>query len=222
MTLKVQRIIGIVLVTVAVLLILYALFFIVAAEKRASEKLAQWDALLAQVTATPTLENSPTPQAQTTASPVATAMITPEPTVKKTPRVTPVPKALKGVLLFDSLDGRRVAVVEGVSDSDLRGAAGHYPGSSLPGMNGNCLIFGHRDGVFRDFGDLRKGDRVRFQTIEDTYTYLVSDILIVNPDDPLIKKNYLSARMTLVTCYPFNYIGAAPQRAVVILDLLNS
>lgn len=124
-----------------------------------------------------------------------------------------------GILIFDSLGGRKVPVLEGASASELSRGAAHHPHSSPLGSVGNCVIFGHRDTVFRGFGRLSVGDTIRLQVPGKTYTYRISTMSIVDPDDSRMFQAYGQAVMTLVTCYPFNYVGSAPQRYIVVAVL---
>jgi LPXTG-site transpeptidase (sortase) family protein len=124
-----------------------------------------------------------------------------------------------GMLVFNSLGGRKVPVLEGVTDRDLGSGAAHHPRSSPPGGVGNCVIFGHRNTVFRGFGKLKVGDTILFKVPGTTYKYAIKSMTVVDPDDPRIFQAYGSAAMTLVTCYPFNYVGPAPQRYIVVAVL---
>ena len=106
-------------------------------------------------------------------------------------------------------------VKSGVDDKTLKRAVGHVPYTSLPGEPGNVGIAAHRDTYFRNLKGVRKGDVIRMVTPEATYEYAVDSTKIVTPKnvevlDPT-KDNYI----TLVTCYPFNYVGSAPKRFIV-------
>ncbi len=149
------------------------------------------------------------PQAQPTATPTAAQ--------GQTARKVPV----MGVLVFDGLGGRRVPVVNGASPSDLNRGAGHHPRTSLPGRTGNCVIFGHRNTVFRSFGSLKLGQTVVFEGARNTYTYKITDMKVVQPDNPAIFAVHSGAVMSLVTCYPFNYVGSAPKRYLVTCELVQ-
>lgn len=137
-----------------------------------------------------------------------------------TSRPKPVykPKYL-GVLVLKSLGGRKVPVLEGVTNRDLSRGGAHHPRTSPAGGVGNCVIFGHRNTVFRGFGKLKVGDTILLETPGKTYTYAIQSMAVVNPDDSRIFQTYDQAIMTLVTCYPFNYVGAAPQRYIVVAAL---
>jgi sortase A len=111
--------------------------------------------------------------------------------------------------------GLSTMVVEGVEDGDLRLAAGHIPGTALPGEQGNSGIAGHRDTFFRPLGLIRKDDLIALTTLHGTYRYRVVSTRIVGPDD--VQVLYPTARdtLTLVTCYPFDFVGSAPRRFIV-------
>jgi sortase A len=105
-------------------------------------------------------------------------------------------------------------VIEGDDDRTLKRAVGHLPDTALPWQDGNAAIAGHRDGLFRPLKDIRIGDEIRFRTSRQEYRYRVTDTSIVNPDDLSVLEPDAAA-LTLITCYPFRYVGNAPQRFVV-------
>jgi sortase A len=143
------------------------------------------------------------------------------------PNATPRPPSTKviGMLVFNSLGGRKVPVLEGDAKKGLAKGAVHHPRSSPPGGVGNCVIFGHRDTVFRGFGSLKVGDTILLEVpgsdpgTKTVYTYGIISMAVINPDDPRIYKSYAGKVMTLVTCYPFHYVGAAPQRYIVVAQM---
>jgi sortase A len=108
-----------------------------------------------------------------------------------------------------------VMVMEGTTDQTLRLGAGHIPNTPLPGRPGNTGIAGHRDTFFRDIRDIKKDDLIRLTTTHRTLTYRVIAMLIVAPDDVAVLQPTSRQTITLVTCYPFYYIGPAPKRFVV-------
>ena len=108
-----------------------------------------------------------------------------------------------------------VPVFEGTEDSTLDRGAGHITGTAPPGSKGNSGIAGHRDGFFRILKDIGAGDAVELQTPNATETYRVERIWIVTPDDVSVLDPTSSPAVTLVTCYPFYFIGSAPQRFIV-------
>jgi sortase A len=111
----------------------------------------------------------------------------------------------------------KMAVVarEGIDGKTLRVAAGHIPGTALPGEAGNAGFAAHRDTFFRPLKSIREGDDVVVTTKRGVYRYAVTEIKIVEPADVSVLDPSANAMLTLVTCYPFEYIGNAPQRFIV-------
>jgi sortase A len=101
----------------------------------------------------------------------------------------------------------------------LNRGLGRIPGTAIPGSNGNLAIAGHRDGFFRGLKDIKPGDTVEVDTRLETDIYIVDFTKIVDPHDVSVLEDQPVATLTLVTCYPFYYIGDAPQRFVVRASL---
>jgi LPXTG-site transpeptidase (sortase) family protein len=106
-------------------------------------------------------------------------------------------------------------VREGVRENTLSLALGHVPSTALPGQSGNVGVAGHRDALFRDLRGIRKYDLIRFETSSGSYLYQVSSTEIVDPSDVSVLQATRDSELTLVTCYPFYYIGSAPKRFIV-------
>ena len=106
-------------------------------------------------------------------------------------------------------------VREGVDGNTLQLAVGHIPATALPGQPGNVGVAGHRDTFFRGLKDLKTADRIQFSTVSGDFNYLVELLLIVEPDNVAVLAPSNDNMLTLVTCYPFSYIGAAPKRFIV-------
>jgi len=120
-----------------------------------------------------------------------------------------------GLLYIPKLD-REIPIVEGTDEDELAQGVGHYHDTGLPGQNRQILLSGHRDTVFRDFGDLEHGDEFHVKMEYGTYIYEIRDHEIVEADnttviDPSRKDEYL----TVSTCYPFSMVGSAPDRYVL-------
>ncbi len=111
--------------------------------------------------------------------------------------------------------GVSTVVVEGDDDLTLSFAAGHIPGTALPGEPGNTALAGHRDGVFRGLARIRRGDLVSLTTPAGTFRYAVESLRVVKPEDTWVLRPTRRPTLTLVTCYPFRYIGPAPKRFIV-------
>lgn len=106
-------------------------------------------------------------------------------------------------------------VVEGDDDRTLNRAVGHLPDTPLPWEQGNSALAGHRDGLFRPLKDVKIGDEIRFRTTREQIRYRVTKTSIVMPDDLSVLEPKSTSSLTLITCYPFNYVGSAPKRFVV-------
>jgi sortase A len=111
--------------------------------------------------------------------------------------------------------GLAVVVAEGADDATLRRAAGHIPGTALPGRSGNVGIAGHRDTLFRSLRDIRLDDTILLTTLEGEYRYRVVSTKVVDPSDVAVLNPDGTEILTLVTCYPFYFIGPAPDRFIV-------
>jgi sortase A len=108
-----------------------------------------------------------------------------------------------------------VPVLEGTDDLILNRGVGHILGTVRPGEDGNIGIAGHRDGFFRVLKDVRPGDTVELSTSSRTDTYIVDQIVVVHPDDASVLQPRSISSLTLVTCYPFYFVGSAPERYIV-------
>lgn len=121
---------------------------------------------------------------------------------------------LIGMLDVPRLD-LTTAVIEGDDEKRLQRAVGHLPDTPLPWQPGNSALAGHRDGLFRPLKDIEVGDEVIFRTSRQVLHYRVTRTAIVEPDDVSVLKPRPDSALTLITCYPFHYIGNAPQRFIV-------
>jgi sortase A len=106
-------------------------------------------------------------------------------------------------------------VIEGDDEATLKRAAGHLPDTALPWEHGNAAIAGHRDGLFRPLKDIKVGDEIRFRSSRDEFRYRVTDTAIVQPADLSVLEPGRAPSLTLITCYPFYYVGNAPNRFIV-------
>jgi sortase A len=113
--------------------------------------------------------------------------------------------------------GLDVVVFEGTSEATLRKGPGHLSGTGWPGAGdpgGNCVIAGHRDSFFRRLEKARKGDLVRLRRPSGTSTFRLESRRIVGPQDVSVIAPTSEPHLTLITCYPFRWVGSAPQRLV--------
>jgi sortase A len=111
--------------------------------------------------------------------------------------------------------GISIAVLQGTNSRILRRGAGHIENTPLPGELGNSGIAGHRDTFFRGLKDVRKDDEIQFQTATGLFRYQVDWAKVVEPNDTTALEPSTDSTLTLVTCYPFYYVGPAPKRFVV-------
>jgi LPXTG-site transpeptidase (sortase) family protein len=122
-----------------------------------------------------------------------------------------------GILEIPRL-GFSEVVAAGDSDGTLRVAVGHLPDTPLPWQPGNSALAGHRDGRFRALKDAKIGDAIRLETHRGVLDYVLRATHIVNPDDLWVLNPTSTRTLTLITCYPFSYVGAAPKRFVLMAE----
>ncbi|HEV8580296.1 MAG TPA: class D sortase [Thermoanaerobaculia bacterium] len=111
--------------------------------------------------------------------------------------------------------GVSAIVLEGIGKKTLRRGVGHIPETPLPETGGNVGLAAHRDSFFRELKDIRKNDIITLKTLEGTYEYRVEWTRIVQPEDVEVLAGTGAPALTLVTCYPFYYVGSAPERFIV-------
>jgi sortase A len=107
-----------------------------------------------------------------------------------------------------------VAVFNGTDDLNLNRGVGRIIGTARPGEQGNIGIAGHRDGFFRRLKDVKVGDVVDLVTPKDKWRYVIEQIQIVSPQDVSVLADRGVPSLTLVTCYPYYFIGDAPKRCI--------
>jgi len=128
--------------------------------------------------------------------------------------VPPTPRGVLGRIEITRI-GLAAMIVEGTDERTLRRAVGHIPGTSLPGQQGNVAIAGHRDTFFRALDNIHNDDEITLTTLEGTYRYLVDSTQVVAPEDTKVLDDSGDPILTLVTCYPFYFVGPAPKRFIV-------
>ena len=116
--------------------------------------------------------------------------------------------------------GVKAIVREGDDDPTLAIAVGHISGTARPGERGNMALAGHRDSFFHALQGIRRHDTIRFVTPQSSYEYAVDSTEIVDPEDTRVLDPTSDTVLTLVTCYPFNYVGHAPNRFIVRASLV--
>ncbi len=125
-----------------------------------------------------------------------------------------------GSLTIPALN-RKLSILQGTGDEELKEGVGHFTQSVLPGEKDNCVLSGHRETAFRQLGNLKIGDLLIVQTSAGIFTYEVKGTRIVHEDDKTVIVPTDHAVLTMTTCYPFNYIGPAPDRYIVSADLVK-
>ena len=108
-----------------------------------------------------------------------------------------------------------VAVFEGDDEAILRIGAGHIRATALPGQKGNIGIAAHRDTFFRPLRNIQRNDTIQLTTAAGVARYVVTKTAIVRPADIQVLANAPGRDLTLVTCYPFSFVGHAPERFIV-------
>jgi len=111
--------------------------------------------------------------------------------------------------------GVSVVVLQGTNSRILRLGVGHIEGTALPGEPGNSGIAGHRDTFFRELKDVHRNDEIELQTANGRFRYQVDWAKVVAPDDTSVLTPSTESALTLVTCYPFYFVGPSPNRFVV-------
>ncbi|MDQ0220019.1 class D sortase [Peribacillus cavernae] len=128
---------------------------------------------------------------------------------------------MMGELYIPKLE-KSLSIYHGTDENELEKGVGHYAQSVLPGERDNSVLSGHRDTVFRRLGEVGKGDLLIARTEAGTFTYKVRKVRIVDADDRTVIVPKPKATLTVTTCYPFSFIGHAPERYVLVADLLTS
>lgn len=112
-------------------------------------------------------------------------------------------------------------VLAGDDEETLDLGVGHLPDTPRPWESGNSAFAAHRDGVFRPLKDIRIGDEVHVRSPEGVFTYRVKETKVVKPDDLSVLDRSETDTLTLITCYPFSYVGHAPRRFIVRAEKLR-
>jgi len=142
---------------------------------------------------------------------------------KETPLYAVRPKTgeMMGSLYIPRLEAQ-LPIYHGTDEDELENGVGHFKESVLPGEKDNAVLSGHRDTVFRNLGQVGKGDELEVTTTAGTFVYKVKKVRIVDKDDLTVIVPKPRAVLTVSTCYPFNFIGAAPKRYILEAFLVSS
>lgn len=134
---------------------------------------------------------------------------------KESKRFVPSIGDAVGLLEIDKIDGE-LPIVEGTDPDDLEKGVGHYKGSFYPDENGQIVLSGHRDTVFRRAGELEIGDELKIVLPYGEFSYQITSTKIVEADDQsIITLDDSQEELILTTCYPFRFVGNAPQRYII-------
>lgn len=146
------------------------------------------------------------------------------PAALEAPAAPETPSLGAGVLALLEIPrlGISTTVLPGDDTRTLDVAVGHLPDTPKPWEDGNSAFAAHRDGLFRPLRNIRVGDEVRVRTLEGEFTYRVREIKIVLPTDLSVLDPGDGPRLTLITCYPFNFVGNAPKRFIVHADRVTA
>ena len=198
-----------------VLLLIYCAFVIVRGQMFQAEARRDFVRSLQQAQAAAGLPIPP-------ARPLSTPLPAPPPVNGAQPNVSNVPQSRQAPLAGSVVGWLKIPriqlsaiVVEGDDAHALELGAGHVPGTAEPWDSGNVVIAAHRDSFFRPLRKIAKDDQILLTTRDGSYQYVVDSIRITSPDDVAVLRDHGAPELTLITCYPFYYIGAAPDRFIV-------
>lgn len=194
----------------SLVVLLYSFVQVIKAPIQARQALNDWEEKREEaITPTSPREETPLPEGMVSS-----------PKEKSSSKPSYTKGELIGEINFPSLN-KKVAVLEGTDRSQLKKGAGHYIGSAAIGALGNSVLAGHRDTVFRNLGELVAGDLIEVESTEGKYVYEVTGSSIVNGDERGAIKQSDEATLTLITCYPFSYVGSAPDRYLLSAILIR-
>lgn len=120
-----------------------------------------------------------------------------------------------GLMILPKIDAT-LPIIEGVDEDELKKGVGHYGGTAFPSQDDQIVLSGHRDTVFRRMGELEIGDEIIVKMPYGDFTYIIEETEIVDADDlTVIRSDYNEEILTVTTCYPFRYVGNAPDRYII-------
>jgi sortase A len=132
----------------------------------------------------------------------------------ESPSIKVVTGSLLGRIEIPSI-GLTAMIMEGIDGKTLQLAVGHIPGTAIPGQQGNVGLAAHRDTFFRSLRRIHKDDEIHLTTLDGSFHYLVDSTQVVEPDDIKVLAPSADNILTLVSCYPFYFVGPAPNRFIV-------
>ncbi|WP_449537887.1 class D sortase [Ferdinandcohnia sp. Marseille-Q9671] len=142
-----------------------------------------------------------------------------EPVLEKSrERFVPEQGDIVGLLSIPKIQAD-LAIVEGTDPNELRKGVGHYKGSYYPDEDGQIVLSGHRDTVFKRVGELEVGDEMIVEVPYGEYSYQITHTEIVDADDmTIITLQNEKEELIVTTCYPFGYMGDAPYRYIIYAE----
>jgi sortase A len=120
-----------------------------------------------------------------------------------------------GILQIPALN-RELPIIEGTDEDELEKGVGHYSSTKLPNQQDRIFLAGHRDTVFKKMGDLQKGDQLKVEMSNGTFTYEIYEMFVVKEDDmSVVQPTSPDEILTLSTCYPFEYLSSTVERYII-------
>lgn len=196
---KFVTILGILLVICGLVLIAYPFIEIKLDEKDISKNISEWDKKKVEV---------------------AKEVKTNNKSNQKYPTVNIDGKDIIGKIIVVKT-GEQIPILMGATEENLRGGATLYDNGVFPGEEGTAIVLGHRETTFGFLEDVNIGDEIDVETVTGTYKFKLKKTYITNPEDESILAQEKDLNLTLVTCYPFRYVGPAPDRFIAKLELIK-
>lgn len=196
---KFVTILGVLLVICGLALIAYPFIEIKLDEKDISKNISEWDKKKVEV---------------------AKEVKTNNKSNQKYPTVNIDGKDIIGKIIVVKT-GEQIPILMGATEENLRGGATLYDNGVFPGEEGTAIVLGHRETTFGFLEDVNIGDEIDVETVTGTYKFKLKKTYITNPEDKSILAQEKDLNLTLVTCYPFRYVGPAPDRFIAKLELIK-
>lgn len=209
------------------LLMIFSIIQIVSADYRMNKQLRQWNEIREQKRSDQILDDlrpdqliNEAPNQQNISHPINQATESNETSTAVLYEHFPEKGDMIGVLTIPAIN-KELPMIHGTDQKQLAQGVGHFIGSALPGQDYNVILAGHRDTVFRGLGEIEMGEHVHLETEAGLFTYEINDLQIVESDDRSIIISTEEPLLTIITCYPFNYVGSAPQRYILTGKLID-
>lgn len=196
---KFLTILGVLLVICGLALIVYPFIEIKLDEKDISKNISEWDKKKVEVAKDVKTNNKSN---------------------QKYPTVNIDGKDIIGKIIVVKT-GEQIPILMGATEENLRGGATLYDNGVFPGEEGTAIVLGHRETTFGFLEDVNIGDEIDVETVTGTYKFKLKKTYITNPEDKSILAQEKDLNLTLVTCYPFRYVGPAPDRFIAKLELVK-